>query len=240
MGTQRTLGRLGSAAVALAIVLGATVAVQGASSARPMPRVTLGTCLAKPWTQRRRTRRPRRRRRSRPSSCRASSCGSPRRYRHDEVGIVALNAYSWFQNVNEFGLTSTVQRQLASLGMPPITLEDGPGGLITRTTPETDPAAQRARARCHVRPRDGRDVRDGARRPGPPDGLRRRPGAGPQPRARARAGAGRWSRSASRRSSPASWVRPRPSRSPHAARSRSSSTSGRTPRRPIGACSTRS
>jgi beta-glucosidase len=59
----------------------------------------------------------------------------PTTYRHDELGIVALNAYPWFQNVNEFGLTSTVQHDLARLGMPPITLQDGPGGIITRTSP---------------------------------------------------------------------------------------------------------
>ena len=59
----------------------------------------------------------------------------PTSFRHDEVGIVALNAYPWFQNVNEFGLTSTVQHDMATLGMPPITLQDGPEGLITRAHP---------------------------------------------------------------------------------------------------------
>src|SRR6202035_6199682 len=49
VGTQRTLGRLGSAIVAAAICVGATVAVQGASSAHVPPRVTMATCLDKPW-----------------------------------------------------------------------------------------------------------------------------------------------------------------------------------------------
>jgi len=120
--------------VALAIVAGTTVAFQSASSARAPSRVTLATCLNRPWTS---------------ASFQAASTPPklaamvlaclklrfPSTYRHDEVGIVALNAYAWFQNVNEFGLTSTVQQQLARLGMPPITLEDGPGGLITRTAP---------------------------------------------------------------------------------------------------------
>lgn len=59
----------------------------------------------------------------------------PTSYRHDEVGLVALNSYPWFQNINEFGLTSTVQQQLAALGMPPLALEDGPGGIIAHAVP---------------------------------------------------------------------------------------------------------
>jgi beta-glucosidase len=133
VGTKGTLGRVGSATVALAVVAGATVAVQ-AASARTPPSVTMATCLARPWTS------PSFQATSTPPKLAAMVLAClklrfPASYRHDEVGIVALNAYYWFQNVNEFGLTSPAQRQLAQLGMPPITLEDGPGGLITRTYP---------------------------------------------------------------------------------------------------------
>ena len=118
------------------MVAGATSSVgfESVSSARSMAAPRTSTCEAKPWTK---------------ASYQAGSSPDalavmvftclkqlhPSTYRHDEVGIVALNAYPWFQNVNEFGLTSTVQQDLAHLGMPPITLQDGPGGIITKTSP---------------------------------------------------------------------------------------------------------
>jgi beta-glucosidase len=134
VGTHRALGRMKGTAVALAVVAGVTVAAQGASSAHPPATVTVANCLQRPWL------RASFQHASTPAKLGALvlSCLKlrfPSTYRHDEVGIVALNAYPFFQNVNEFGLTSTVQRQLATLGMPPITLEDGPGGLITKTYP---------------------------------------------------------------------------------------------------------
>jgi beta-glucosidase len=127
--TQHRVGRLAVAAAATALVAGIATGVGFASAARTPP-VTLATCAAKPWVS---------------ASYQAASTPAalgalvlsclkledPATYRHDEVGLVALNAYPWFENVNEFGLTSTVQQQLAQLDMPPITLEDGPGGLIT-------------------------------------------------------------------------------------------------------------
>jgi beta-glucosidase len=118
----------------MAIVASATVVAQGMSSAHAPANFSIPTCRARPWTN------AAFQRTSTPPKLAAMvlSCLKLRyaaSFRHDEVGIVALNAFAWFQNVNEFGLSSSVQKQLASLGMPPITLEDGPGGLITRTTP---------------------------------------------------------------------------------------------------------
>jgi beta-glucosidase len=133
VGTHATLGRLGGAGIAAAIVLGAAVAMPSAS-ARDDAEVSAATCAARPWVQ------ASYQRTSTPAKLAELVLGClrlrfPSTYRHDEVGIVALNADHWFQNVNEFGLTSAAQRQLASLGMPPITLEDGPGGLVTRARP---------------------------------------------------------------------------------------------------------
>jgi beta-glucosidase len=133
VGAHRTLGRIGGVAAAAAVVLGASATVQTAS-ARPPRGVTSATCAARPWVT------ESYQRGSTPPKLAALVLAClklrfPSTYRHDEVGIVALNAYRWFQNVNEFGLTSTVQRQLATLGMPPITLQDGPDGLITHTKP---------------------------------------------------------------------------------------------------------
>ena len=110
------------------------MALPSAPAAHPTSVPLPATCLARPWTKSYYQA-------EHPPAALATlvlAClkqEDPAAFRHDEVGIVALNADAWFQNVNEFGLTSTVQRQLARLGMPPITLEDGPGGLITRTSP---------------------------------------------------------------------------------------------------------
>ena len=132
--SPRRVGR-GWTAVALVVaVLGSTIGVETASSARAAVAPRTSTCESKPWTK---------------ASYQASSTPAalatlvlgclkhlnPTTYLHDEVGIVSLNAYPWFENVNEFGLTSTVQQALAKLGMPPITLQDGPEGIITRTSP---------------------------------------------------------------------------------------------------------
>ena len=123
------------AALALVLAVGvSSIGIETASSARTPPITSLSTCQAKPWIK---------------ASYQASSKPAtlaalvfkcltqlfPTTHLHDEVGIVALNAYPWFENVNEFGLTSTVQQALARLGMPPITLQDGPEGIITRTSP---------------------------------------------------------------------------------------------------------
>jgi beta-glucosidase len=130
VGTNR---RVASVLVAAALLAGSAIGAERAVAARP-PRVTASTCQARPWVS---------------AAYQASSTPAalgalvlaclkledPTTYLHDEVGLVALNAYWFFENVNEFGLTSTVQRQLAALGMPPITLEDGPGGLITKVYP---------------------------------------------------------------------------------------------------------
>ena len=134
MGAHRTHGRLARIALGAAVIAAATIGVQAASSARPTTRVTMAQCRGNPWTH---------------AAFQASSTPPalgalvlsclklehPRTFRHDEVGIVALVHVSRFQNINEFGLNSTVQRELASLGMPPITLEDGPGGLVVGSYP---------------------------------------------------------------------------------------------------------
>lgn len=112
----------------------AVVAETGLAAGGPARAVSLATCKTRPWLS------TSYQSHSTPEALASLvlSCMKlrfPKTYRHDEVGLVALNSYPWFQNVNEFGLTSTVQVQLAELGMPPITLEDGPGGLITKATP---------------------------------------------------------------------------------------------------------
>jgi beta-glucosidase len=111
-----------------------SIGVESSSSAHAQVLPSTSTCAAKPWTNA-----------SYQDSSTPAALASlvfscfvktfPTTYRHDEVGIVALNAYPWFENVNEGGLTSTVQQALAKLGMPPITLEDGPEGIITKTSP---------------------------------------------------------------------------------------------------------
>ncbi|HUD69321.1 MAG TPA: glycoside hydrolase family 3 C-terminal domain-containing protein [Acidimicrobiales bacterium] len=132
--TPRRVGRIWAAGALVLAVATSSIGFESASSARTQSVPTTLTCEAKPWIN---------------ASYQASSTPAalaslvysclkvqfPTTFRHDEVGIVGLNAYPWFQNVNEFGLTSTVQRTLARLGMPPITLQDGPGGIITRTSP---------------------------------------------------------------------------------------------------------
>lgn len=123
-----------AAALAVAALGVALVAGAGRSAAGTPPQVTAKVCAARPWMQ------SSYQEHSTPAALAATvlSCLKlrfPASYRHDEVGLVALNSYPWFQNVNEFGLTSTVQQQVAALGIPPITLEDGPGGLITKTSP---------------------------------------------------------------------------------------------------------
>jgi beta-glucosidase len=118
----------------MGVIAAATLGVQVASSAHQDRRVTLATCRANPWTS---------------AAYQASQTPAllgtlvltclkleyPTSYRHDEVGLVALVHDGRFQNINEFGLTSTVQRDLARLGIPPITLEDGPGGLAVTAIP---------------------------------------------------------------------------------------------------------
>ena len=134
MRTSTRVGRAVAVAMASLLVVGASLAIAGTSSARTPPRVARSTCEARPWGSAayRSARTPS------ALAVEVLAClklEAPTSYRHDEVGIVSLNASAFFQNVNEFGLTSTVQRQMARLGMPPITLEDGPGGLITKTSP---------------------------------------------------------------------------------------------------------
>ena len=130
----RRVGRSWAAGALIVAIATSSVGIESASSARSSAAPRTSTCNAKPWTK---------------ANYQAGSSPvalaalvltcleklHPTTYRHDELGIVALNAYPWFQNVNEFGLTSTVQHDLARLGMPPITLQDGPGGIITRTSP---------------------------------------------------------------------------------------------------------
>ena len=133
MGTHGTIGRIGAAALVASVMLGVGVSVPPAA-ARPSAGVAPATCVARPWVD------ASYQRASTPDKLAALVLAClkqrfPSTYRHDEVGVVALNADGWFQNVNEFGLTSSVQRQLAELGMPPITLEDGPGGLVTEARP---------------------------------------------------------------------------------------------------------
>lgn len=113
----------------------AVVGVQAASSAHEVQRTSLAQCKGNPWVK------PAFQSSSTPAALGALvlqclKLEDPSTYRHDEVGIVALVHSGRFQNINEFGLTSTVQVQLAKLGMPPITLEDGPGGLIVGSNPK--------------------------------------------------------------------------------------------------------
>jgi beta-glucosidase len=99
------------------------------SSAHDFGAVTKATCAKLPWTK---------------ASVQQSSTPSalagmvlaclelrdPKTYRYDEMGIVSLVAQGWFENVSELGVGSKTQTLLADLGMPPLTLEDGPGGLL--------------------------------------------------------------------------------------------------------------
>jgi beta-glucosidase len=135
VGTRTMLGRISGIAICVALATLGIVGVQAESSARPNAQVTPSQCAGNPWTQ---------------AAFRATSTPAalgvlvlsclklefPASYRHDEVGIVALVHDQRFQNINEFGVDSTVQRQLARLGMPPITFEDGPGGLLVDTRPQ--------------------------------------------------------------------------------------------------------
>jgi beta-glucosidase len=135
VGTHRTLGRLAGITLFAVIVAASAIGVQVASSAPQNGRASRAQCAGNPWTR---------------ASFRATSNPAalgvlvltclkleyPGTYRHDEVGIVALVHDHRFQNINEFGLTSTVQRQMATLGMPPITFEDGPGGLLVDSVPK--------------------------------------------------------------------------------------------------------
>ncbi len=128
------MGQFWAAVALIAAVATSSIGIESASSARTPLAPSIATCESKPWVKA-----------SYQSSSTPAALASlvysclkllfPTTFRHDEVGIVALNAYPWFQNVNEFGLTSTVQQALARLGMPPITLQDGPEGIITRTSP---------------------------------------------------------------------------------------------------------
>ena len=129
VGAHRTFRRrLAGTALAATVLVTVAVGLQGGSAAHASTRVTLFQCRSHPWTH------AAYQALSTPAALgtQVLSCLKlefPKSYRHDEVGIVALVHEGKFQNINEFGLTSTVQRQLARLGMPPITLEDGPGGL---------------------------------------------------------------------------------------------------------------
>lgn len=125
-----------TAAVALAAGVAIFVEAPSSSSADTAAAPSASTCASRPWIsasyQHKHT--------TEALALLVLECLKeryPKSYEHDMVGLVALNSYPWFQNVNEFGLTSTVQQSLASLGMPPITLQDGPGGIITKTWPST-------------------------------------------------------------------------------------------------------
>ena len=131
---HRRLSRASIVAAVAVAVVAVGIGVQGAADARNARTITKSQCYARPWTN--------------PTYQSLYSHAAladdvltclkdlfPTTFRHDEVGIVALNSYPWFQNVNEFGLTSTVQKDIAYLGLPPITLQDGPEGLITKTSP---------------------------------------------------------------------------------------------------------
>jgi beta-glucosidase len=135
VGTRQTLGRIRRITICATVVALGVVGVQAESSARPLTPVTPSRCTGNPWTQ------PTFRANSTPAALGVLvlSCLKleyPASYRHDEVGIVALVHDQRFQNINEFGMTSTVQRQLARLGMPPITFEDGPGGILVDSHPQ--------------------------------------------------------------------------------------------------------
>jgi beta-glucosidase len=110
-----------------AIALG--VVSPGVSSAHTLGRVTKATCAKLPWTK------ASVQRTSTPSALAGMVLAclelrDPKTYRYDEIGIVSLIALGWFENVSEFGDGSKTQTVLAALGMPPLTLEDGPGGLL--------------------------------------------------------------------------------------------------------------
>lgn len=135
MHAQRTLWLL-LAGVALSVASLATVTVgaQVASSAHPSARDSLAQCRSNSWTE------AAYQAASTPASLGAEVLAClkleyPKSYLSDEIGIVALVHDGRFQNVNEFGLTGTVKQQLSRLGIPPITLEDGPGGILVAASP---------------------------------------------------------------------------------------------------------
>jgi beta-glucosidase len=128
------LGARHVAALVAFVAAAGVVGVQGTSSANPSSAPNAKTCAQKTWTT------AKYQRSSTPDALATLVLAClkvtfPATYRRDEVGLVSLNSYPWFQNVNEGGLTSTVQKDLQRLGMPPITLEDGPEGIITKTSP---------------------------------------------------------------------------------------------------------
>jgi beta-glucosidase len=110
-----------------AVVVG--VASPSVSTARTVDHVTKATCAKAPWTS------TSDQQSSTPEALAelVLSCLElryPNTYRYDEIGIVTLIPYGPWENINEFGPASHAQVALASLGMPPLTLEDGPGGLL--------------------------------------------------------------------------------------------------------------
>lgn len=133
-----TMRRRVAIAVVCAVCI-AAVLIEGTSDAhatRVAHESGAGTCLSRPWDS------AAYQATTTPTALAAMVLGCleqefPSSYQHDEVGLVSLNTESWFQNIDEFGVSSTVQKDMAALGMPPITLEDGPGGLIVKAT---DPA----------------------------------------------------------------------------------------------------
>jgi beta-glucosidase len=116
-------------AVTLLGAVAVAVATPSVSSARTLGPVTKATCAKRPWIS--------------AAVQRTSTPGAlaqmvlaclelrdPKTYRYDEIGIVSLIAMTPFENVSEDGDGSKAQAALAALGMPPLTLEDGPGGLL--------------------------------------------------------------------------------------------------------------
>ena len=133
MGATRSRAAM-RAGILTAVVAAACVGVGATARAGAGPDARTASCRGNPWT----TKAAQQGATPLQLAEQVLACmkaAFPATYRHDEVGLVALNSYPWFQNVNEFGLTSTVQQDMAKLGMPPITLQDGPEGLITRTHP---------------------------------------------------------------------------------------------------------
>jgi beta-glucosidase len=124
-----------AAVVALGAMAAWSVLPPTTSDARGVPAVSSSTCKTHPWTS------PSYQASSTPSALAATVVAClkeryPHTYLVDEVGVVALVASPpWLQNINELAPGSEVERELSSLGMPPITLEDGPGGLVTNSNP---------------------------------------------------------------------------------------------------------
>lgn len=131
MRTDRLCALIAAAALC---TLAAVVAVPSPVGARLGPAVTKATCDAHPWTS------TAYQATSTPSKLAATVVAClelryPSSYLNDEVAIVGLVAHPpYLENVNELPGSPAVS-QLASLGIPPITLEDGPGGLITPSEP---------------------------------------------------------------------------------------------------------